>query len=69
MESPFLQGDTWRRRGVTGISYSWRDSDQTQEEKISQWEQSAIGIISPGGCWIPQLWALLRFSWTEHWDI
>ena len=52
-----------------GTSYSWGDSDWTQEKNISQWELAAIGIISPGKWWIPQYWTLLRFSWTGCWAI
>ena len=52
-----------------GTSYSWGDSDWTQEENFSQWEQSVIGIISPGKWWIPQHWTLLRFSWAGCWAI
>jgi len=33
---------------VMGTSYSWGDSNWAQEEKFSQSERSAIGIISPG---------------------
>ena len=33
---PFLQGVTWIRRGLTGTSYFWGDSDWAQEEHFSQ---------------------------------
>ncbi|KAK4832111.1 LOW QUALITY PROTEIN: hypothetical protein QYF61_020738 [Mycteria americana] len=32
----FLQGVTWKRRGVMGTSYSWRYPDWTQEENFSE---------------------------------
>ncbi|GAB0196661.1 mitochondrial enolase superfamily member 1 [Grus japonensis] len=35
-ETPFLQGVTWKRRGIMGASDSWGDSDWTQEENFSQ---------------------------------
>jgi len=37
------------------------------EENFWQWEQSAIGIISPRKWWIPQHWTLLGFGWTGCW--
>lgn len=43
METPFPQGVTCKRCSC----YSWGDSNCTQEEIFSQWEQSAIGIIFP----------------------
>jgi len=52
-----------------GTSYSWGNSSWTQEENFSQWEQSAIGIISPGKWWIPQYWTLQGFGWTGFWAI
>lgn len=36
---------------------------------ISQWEQSAIGIIPPGKWWILQHQTHLRFSWAGCWII
>lgn len=36
--TPFLQGVIWKIWGVMGPSYSWEDSNWTQQ--FSQWEQS-----------------------------
>ena len=33
-ETPFAQGATWKRRGVTGPGHCWRDSDRIQEENF-----------------------------------
>lgn len=42
----FSQGVTWKRGGVMDTSYFWGNSDCTQGEHFSKWEQPAIGIIS-----------------------
>ena len=68
METPVLQGVTWKRWAVMRTSYSWGDSDWTQEENFSR-EQSVIGIISPGKWLILQHWTLLTFSWAGCWTI
>lgn len=64
----FSQGVTWKRGGVMDPkSYCWGDSDCTQGENFSQWEQSTTGIISPGKSWIPQYWTHSRFGWAGCW--
>lgn len=34
---------TWKRWGLMGTSYFWRDSNCVQEENFSQWKQPDIG--------------------------
>lgn len=62
IETPFLQGATWKRQRVMGTSYSWGDSNWAEKKNFAQWKQSAIGIISLGRWWIPQHWTLLEFT-------
>lgn len=60
-------GVPWKRPGVVGTSYPWGDPNWTPGDNFSQWEQWAIGIISPGKWWNPQLGA--QSSWKGFWTI
>lgn len=49
-----VQRVTGKRQRVMGTSHPWGDPKWTPGDNFSQWEQWAIGIISPGKWWNPQ---------------
>lgn len=50
----FYKESVEKPRG-NGTTYLWGDSAWTQEGHFSPWEESALGIISLGKCWLPNI--------------